>query len=224
MNPASHAERRMAVAARRGARQDLPGQDGLAALHHRRRRAAHQLPVRDRRPHDHLRDHRLSDQPGHGRRGRRRAASPQRAGFRAGRPDRRRRRQRDRHLRRPADLCRAPARARTMVFSRRARRPRRRDQRDAARRGRAATSSATEARIGRLGIGRAAPREFAPPAAPSAARRGDRHDGRHRRDDGHRSGPGDHRPALARRSSAGRSRSPRCRASRRAWAGSTSSG
>ena len=46
----------MAVAARRGARPDLPGQAALAALPHRRRRAGHQLPVRDRRLHDHLRE------------------------------------------------------------------------------------------------------------------------------------------------------------------------
>ena len=129
------------------------------------RRPGHQFPVRDRRVHDHLRDDRLSDHAADRRRGRPRAAPPQRGRLPAGRPDRRRRRQRDRHLRRPADLCRAAARASRCDFSVERGGRDDRDRRDAARRRSTRDRFGNQARIGRLGIGPSGALEFAPAAA-----------------------------------------------------------
>ena len=134
---------------------------GVAALPDRRGRAGHQLPVRDRRLHDHLRDRRLS-------RPRRRSAHRQPGSAAAGAPGFRPGDRivaldgsRHRDLRRPVSLCRAAARgddgcSRSGAAARTVEIPSdpRRDQRGP-------TSSATEPGSAVLGIAPAAPLEFA---------------------------------------------------------------
>ena len=188
---------------------DLPGQAGVAALPDRARRAGHQFPVRDPRLCRHLRSAMAS-----------RARPPVVGAVAAGiaRPSARASSrataivaidgQRDRPLRGHRRLCRAFARASACASrSSAAARPLdgRGDRRD---RGRSATSSATSARIGLLGVAPAgriivplAPHRSCParrsrrPATPCEMMVVDARPGRHRR-------------SARSRNWAGRSRSP----------------